>query len=295
MGRAKLEMKLIDNEKSRHSTFKKRKEGLLRKMHEFTTLCDVDACIIMYPPKQQENSSEEEAAAQQAEIWPNNNPDEVSRLINIYRTNSNASQKFTLTDFYHCRKKKIRQELEKKCKKRMELVYPTQVGSTTQYSETQWRVLANNLGNKLDIVKRKIASIKEPLITTLHLQNKFLTLDGELYPQESKPQMIMTMIENNYNVSVTRSFMPRAKLGQRNSTDDDQLGVYTSSFVNSNDYHIPLPQLCYRDLHNHQMLNHTIPGSADCQVQYASFKQEILYAPPGENNYFHFSNNEHKG
>ncbi|KAL2460568.1 MADS box transcription factor [Abeliophyllum distichum] len=63
MGRAKLNMELIGKEKSRNITFKKRKEGLMRKMHEFTTLCDVSACMIIYPPKQDKNTVE-------PEIWP---------------------------------------------------------------------------------------------------------------------------------------------------------------------------------------------------------------------------------
>ena len=83
MGRAKLNMELIGKEKSRHITFKKRKEGLMRKIHEFATLCDVDACMIIYGPRQESPSME-------SGIWPENS-DEISRMIDIYQGKSKDS------------------------------------------------------------------------------------------------------------------------------------------------------------------------------------------------------------
>lgn len=41
MGRARLTMDLIPNKKSRNTTFQKRKNGLKKKMYEFSTLCGV--------------------------------------------------------------------------------------------------------------------------------------------------------------------------------------------------------------------------------------------------------------
>ncbi|WKA08538.1 hypothetical protein VitviT2T_026252 [Vitis vinifera] len=48
MGSGKLKMELIANEKLRCRTFRNRQKGLKKKLQELSTLCDVEACMIMY-------------------------------------------------------------------------------------------------------------------------------------------------------------------------------------------------------------------------------------------------------
>ncbi|KAE8666336.1 Pentatricopeptide repeat-containing protein, putative isoform 1 [Hibiscus syriacus] len=48
MGRKKTTYELITNEFARKTTLKKRKAGLLKKLSELTTLCDVPACAIIF-------------------------------------------------------------------------------------------------------------------------------------------------------------------------------------------------------------------------------------------------------
>ncbi|CAO2823745.1 unnamed protein product [Amaranthus hypochondriacus] len=50
MTRKKVKLAFIVNDSARKATYKKRKRGLLKKMDELTTLCDVKACAIMYSP-----------------------------------------------------------------------------------------------------------------------------------------------------------------------------------------------------------------------------------------------------
>nr|GEY18653.1 transcription factor, MADS-box [Tanacetum cinerariifolium] len=50
MGRAKLRMELIKKEKTRITTYHKRKLGILKKASEFSILCDVDTIMIITPP-----------------------------------------------------------------------------------------------------------------------------------------------------------------------------------------------------------------------------------------------------
>ncbi|KAJ0551569.1 putative transcription factor MADS-type1 family [Helianthus annuus] len=71
MGRAKLKMELIAKEKTRNTTYHKRKQGIIKKANEFSILCDVDTSIIIFPP----NSNE-------PEIWPEN-PVIKSRKISL--------------------------------------------------------------------------------------------------------------------------------------------------------------------------------------------------------------------
>ncbi|KAE8709752.1 Pentatricopeptide repeat-containing protein, putative isoform 1 [Hibiscus syriacus] len=59
MGRRKTTYELIANEFARKNTLKKRKAGLLKKLNELTTLCDVPACAIIF-------SSHDS----QPDVWP---------------------------------------------------------------------------------------------------------------------------------------------------------------------------------------------------------------------------------
>ncbi|XP_062028589.1 agamous-like MADS-box protein AGL80 [Rosa rugosa] len=50
MARRKVRLHYIANETSRRMTFRKRKKGLLKKVGEITTLCDIKAAAIIYKP-----------------------------------------------------------------------------------------------------------------------------------------------------------------------------------------------------------------------------------------------------
>lgn len=283
MGRAKLDMKLIRKEKSRHATFKKRKEGLLRKVREFAILCDVRTCMIIHPPKQENYPAE-------AEIWPGN-ADEVSRIINIYRGNSVVSggQNYALPDFYHARKKRIQEELEKKRKKRLEMAYrPTWIDSMFFLPDTQLRDFATTLGNKVGYVRGKIESIKGS--DRYPIQNMIAVLDGPLSQQQ---QQMMNDCNNN-------STRFPAALMQRNI----EWGV--SAPVNPNEMHVPMfhhQAITDQDLHHHhhhlhpQMHSessssmmgllmdendHYHGAASSCNFHYAPFKHgnSNFYGPP---------------
>ncbi|KAK1306610.1 MADS-box transcription factor 13 [Acorus calamus] len=48
MGRGKVELKRIENSKSRQVTFSKRRNGLLKKAFELSVLCEADIAIIVF-------------------------------------------------------------------------------------------------------------------------------------------------------------------------------------------------------------------------------------------------------
>ncbi|KAJ4701671.1 MADS box transcription factor [Melia azedarach] len=50
MGRVKLQIKRIENTTNRQVTFSKRRNGLIKKAHELSVLCDVDVALIMFSP-----------------------------------------------------------------------------------------------------------------------------------------------------------------------------------------------------------------------------------------------------
>ncbi|KAL3622338.1 hypothetical protein CASFOL_033749 [Castilleja foliolosa] len=59
MTRKKVTLAYITNDSERRTSFKKRKNGLIKKVSELSTLCDVEACAIIYSPFEPE-----------PEVWP---------------------------------------------------------------------------------------------------------------------------------------------------------------------------------------------------------------------------------
>ncbi|EHA8587983.1 agamous-like MADS-box protein AGL80 [Cocos nucifera] len=52
MARKKVNLAWIANDSTRRATFKKRRKGLLKKVSELSTLCDVKACLVVYGPQE---------------------------------------------------------------------------------------------------------------------------------------------------------------------------------------------------------------------------------------------------
>ncbi|KAD3337993.1 hypothetical protein E3N88_33514 [Mikania micrantha] len=50
MGRGKVELKRIEDKVSRQVSFTKRRNGLMKKAHELSVLCDVDIALFAFSP-----------------------------------------------------------------------------------------------------------------------------------------------------------------------------------------------------------------------------------------------------
>ncbi|XP_019092504.1 PREDICTED: agamous-like MADS-box protein AGL80 [Camelina sativa] len=61
MTRKRLNLSYIENDPMRRATFNKRKKGFLKKIHELSVLCGIEACAVVYSPS---NST--------PEAWPSN-------------------------------------------------------------------------------------------------------------------------------------------------------------------------------------------------------------------------------
>ncbi|KAI3817691.1 hypothetical protein L1987_11488 [Smallanthus sonchifolius] len=145
MGRAKLRMELIAKEKTRNTTYHKRKDGMLKKANEFTILCDVDTVIIIYPPH-----------SHQPVIWPEN-PDKIKKAIASYKKKledeSSRNRSYDLNDFLEDRMKKIEEELVKARKRNMEAKYPTWFDGLDGLDDGQLRQFAMELEIKRSMVQ----------------------------------------------------------------------------------------------------------------------------------------------
>ncbi|XP_007033169.2 PREDICTED: MADS-box protein AGL42 [Theobroma cacao] len=73
MGKRKMEMKVIENEKARKRVFEKRRNNLLKKAKELSILCDIKILVIIF-----------ELGIPKAQIWPDND-EEATQIINRFK------------------------------------------------------------------------------------------------------------------------------------------------------------------------------------------------------------------
>ncbi|XP_043716865.1 agamous-like MADS-box protein AGL80 [Telopea speciosissima] len=74
MGRKKVKLALIPDEAARRSTFFGRKNGMMKKLSELSTLCDVQTFAIIYSPYQQ-----------QPFVWPSD-PLEAEKVLSMFQS-----------------------------------------------------------------------------------------------------------------------------------------------------------------------------------------------------------------
>lgn len=153
MGRGKLNMELISNERSRMITYQKRKKGLTKKAREFHILCDVDACVIIFGPKLHNRPVD-------VETWPTDRSD-IRRIINRFRSKGTERKRTQdLSDFFVGRKKKVDDEIAKVRKAYLEAKFPVWDNRLNLLSVDQLRVLGGIFDSKLEEAKSRVLKLR---------------------------------------------------------------------------------------------------------------------------------------
>ncbi|KAF2578571.1 hypothetical protein F2Q68_00000978 [Brassica cretica] len=109
MGRKMVKMARITNEKTRITTYRKRKECLFKKANEFSTLCGVNTCLIVYGPTRAGDER-----IDHPELWPKDER-KVREIITKYRDTASSSCIKTYSVQECLEKGKIKLEKEKYC------------------------------------------------------------------------------------------------------------------------------------------------------------------------------------
>ncbi|XP_047333947.1 agamous-like MADS-box protein AGL82 [Impatiens glandulifera] len=227
MGRAKLNMHLISGEKSRLTTFQKRKKGLIKKAYELQTLCSVDVCLIIYHPETCESLSKH------PEIWPSDS-EKVGRMIESYNRQPIDDQKRRTNDllfYFEDRNKKVEDALVKLRKKNNEILYPTWGERYANYSEDELRNIASVLQTKFDEVRVKVNMMKN-IDENNDLQLGFLPQD------QSSPYLINEAMLGFFRDSLnSMNYMtPQPMMLSNNNNNND---YYGQSFCNQTDNFSP--------------------------------------------------------
>ncbi|KAJ4836366.1 hypothetical protein Tsubulata_039589 [Turnera subulata] len=153
MGRGKLNMELISNERSRLITYHKRKKGLMKKAREFNILCNVDACVIILGPKLGNHPVD-------LETWPADR-DEVMRIINRYRTEGTERKKTQdLSDIFVNRKKRVSDEIAKVRKAYLEAKFPGWDNRLNSLPAEQLKALDSVVDEKIEAAKNRVLQLK---------------------------------------------------------------------------------------------------------------------------------------
>ncbi|XP_068661866.1 floral homeotic protein AGAMOUS-like [Aristolochia californica] len=163
MGRAKLPIKLITREKNRNITFKKRRNGLKKKIYEFATLCDVKAAMICFGPDGQQFDTV---------TWPEE-PQNVEAIIGDYRRRSVEEQRKRNSDvlgYLMDRKKKAEEEVLHRQRENANLLYPSWEKELDNCSEDFLRQLASNLNYTLEMVQKQIEEVEGKQIVDIEDQ-----------------------------------------------------------------------------------------------------------------------------
>ncbi|KAK7328333.1 hypothetical protein VNO77_22437 [Canavalia gladiata] len=181
MGRGRIPMELIQKEKARNITFQKRKNGLMKKVYEFSTLCGVDVCLIMYP------SSVEGEGSTEPETWPQD-LGEVQRIISKYHntTNDRRPKVYDVHEYYKDRMKKIESEIFKIRKEKLKIMYPICDNSFNYLGEQQLRIFVSLLDAKLESCNQRLNMLKGKQVSEFDKANTFS-------PQSSNLNLISNM------------------------------------------------------------------------------------------------------
>ncbi|XP_057426755.1 floral homeotic protein AGAMOUS-like [Lotus japonicus] len=150
MGRGRIPMEPIQNEKTRRTTFLKRRDGLMKKVKELSILCDVNACLIMYAE-----------GLDEPQTWPKKDT-EVQCIIQKYCNTANDRRPkiYDVHEYYKDKVKKIEAEISKVHKEELKILYPTWDDSFNNLGEEQLRSFISKLDAKLDACNQKINILK---------------------------------------------------------------------------------------------------------------------------------------
>lgn len=171
MGRGKLALEFIAKDRSRRTTFEKRKKGLMKKAEEFSILCGVDTCMIIY--------NADDSPGRGPTVWPHD-PEKARQVIDRYLSEGIDRRRrhaMGLPEFFVSRKRKLDCELAKVRSANWAAKYPVPDELISSLSQDQLRALLAMLGMKLEGAKKRLLAVKEsaawntlPGVNPMHME-----------------------------------------------------------------------------------------------------------------------------
>ncbi|XP_010034675.2 MADS-box transcription factor 56 [Eucalyptus grandis] len=256
MGRGKLALELIPKEKARRITYEKRKKGLMKKAQEFTTLCGVDTCMVIYGPAGS-------TATTEPEVWPAS-PEKVKLVIERYRSEGadrRAKRTIGLPEFFANRKRKVDAELAKARLANWEAKYPVSEALIEGFSEEDLRRLLGSLGHKLEVAKARLAVMKEDAMrrSSSHVYDHHIHANDHVYHPHHMQGMFQDHIMPVPMKQSPTDVKPHLDLPYHMMQQQQQQPLFEPDCLNSS---IPMPSEWWAQ--KNQYLNHIPPVPSGC-------------------------------
>ncbi|PON77496.1 MADS-box transcription factor [Parasponia andersonii] len=152
MGRGRVKLELIKEEKSRLTTFQRRKKGLVKKASEFSILCDSEVCLFVSAPQ----SDLQVVAESGIETFP----PEIDRVLGVIEKYKKAvMQRPPKCKSYHPTAPPLaKPNRNKYCDFNK---YPTLSELVDGFSADELSELVSRLDRKIEIVKKVIEGKKK--------------------------------------------------------------------------------------------------------------------------------------
>ena len=263
MGRGKLNLELIANEKSRKSTFQKRKKGIMKKAYEFSVLCDIDVCLFISGPKKDQvlPQARSDKDDDRIETYPPGN-DNVLRIIHKYQKTviqRPPNKTYNLSGLLAERNKKVHADISRCRKKCYSFKYPTSVELVDRFSIDELAELVGRLDGKIEIVKKIIVEKKKNHLKMIRSYHQELTcLNNSTMDHKTPPPL---QIASNFSVINSNSMMKLL-------SGDDNQSTNTSCF-NDHDHQ-----------HHHQSKKYYLNGKASNSNDVTTIRGSLVYDDP---------------
>lgn len=155
MGRAKVTLKHIQNERARKVAFNQRRKGLMKKVSDFSILCEAKACLIVY-----------DADGNGEPVTFPEDPAIVHSIIEKYETKKNNKNDkpppkiFDVEDFFDNRNGMVEAEITKIQKEILNIKYPTNDPSLNSMTMQQKLFMIAKLDAKIEACNVRINMLK---------------------------------------------------------------------------------------------------------------------------------------
>ncbi|EOY08515.1 PREDICTED: MADS-box transcription factor PHERES 1 [Theobroma cacao] len=174
MARRKVKLAWIANDSARRASLKKRRLGLLKKVSELTTLCGVDACVIIYSPDKTEPV-----------VWPSH--DVMQQQLARFQSmpESERQKKMTNQDTYLREKVTKAQEQLTQCQRRNKEVEMTHLMHQINQGKELDELNLSELHGLIWFVEEKINQIRKRI--EFFLQVPFAPAGAPYHPHLPLP------------------------------------------------------------------------------------------------------------
>ncbi|KAJ1437006.1 hypothetical protein SESBI_03842 [Sesbania bispinosa] len=151
MGRARVTLKHIQDERARKIAFMQRRKGLMKKVSDFSTMSGANACLIVYDGDSNGGPM----------TWPQDLT-QVHSTLGKYETQKNEKplKTFDLQDFFDNRKDMVETEISKVKKEIINVKYPTWNPNFNNLGEQEQRMFIATLDDKIEACNQRINMLK---------------------------------------------------------------------------------------------------------------------------------------